>query len=141
MIVVIILIALSFVWLLYETRWLTVRLPYRSRAVIVTIVFSTTRMQRAITSLMNIVKTDLTVYLAAITIAEVVTVFFMPLVGMVSHIIILAATIIHSSLTSEQTRQRILLALALVPLVRIISLSMALGNIPQIWWYPIIYAP
>ena len=106
-----------------------------------TMISPATRMQRAITFVMTIVKTDLIIYLVAIAAAEVVTVFFMPLVGMIGHIAILAATIAHSSLTSEQPRQRILLALALVPLVRIISLSMALGNIPQIWWYPIIYAP
>ena len=81
------------------------------------------------------------VYLVAITAAEVVTVFYMPLWGMVFHVAVLIAVLIQSSLTREQPRQRILLGLALVPLVRIISLSMSLGNIPQIWWYPIIYAP
>ncbi len=80
-------------------------------------------------------------YLVAITAAEVVTVFYMPLWGMVFHVGVLIAVLIQSSLVREQPRQRILLALALVPLVRIISLSMSLGNIPQIWWYPIIYAP
>ena len=83
------------------------------------------------------------VYLAAITIAEVVTVvfYYMPLWGIICHIMVLIAAILHSSLTSEQSQQRLILSLALVPLVRIISLSMGLGNIPQIWWYPIIYAP
>ncbi len=81
------------------------------------------------------------VYLVAITIAEVITVTIGPMWGMVCHIIVLVAVILHSALTSGQTHQQLLLSLALVPLIRIISLSMPLANIPQVWWYPIIYIP
>jgi membrane protease YdiL (CAAX protease family) len=81
------------------------------------------------------------IYLLAITGAEVVTVFFAPLWGIISHIIILVALILHSALASEHRYQRLVLSLALVPLVRVMSLSMPLSGIPQIWWYPIIYAP
>lgn len=83
------------------------------------------------------------VYLAAITIAELVIVvfYYMPLWGIIGHIMILVAAIFHSSFTSKQPQQRLILSLALVPLVRIISLSMGLANIPQIWWYLIIYVP
>lgn len=80
-------------------------------------------------------------YLLAITVAEIVTVTFHPLLGMVSHIFILGALILHSALTSQPAYRQLLLSLALVPLIRIISLSMPLAGIPQIWWYPIIYAP
>ena len=81
------------------------------------------------------------VYLLAITIAEVITVIGEPLWGTASYIILLGAIILHSALVSRQTHQQLLLSLALAPLIRIISLSMPLANIPQIWWYPIIYAP
>ncbi len=83
------------------------------------------------------------VYLLAIAIAEVITVIpnINPLWGIMCHIIVLVAVIPHAALASGQTRQRLLLSLALVPLVRIISLAMPLANIPQVWWYPIIYAP
>jgi len=81
------------------------------------------------------------IYLLAIIIAETVTVFFAPLWGIISHIIILVALILHSALVSEHRYQQLVLSLALVPLVRIMSLSMPLSGIPQIWWYPIIYAP
>lgn len=81
------------------------------------------------------------VYLLAITIAEVVTVTIQPLWGIACHIALLVALILHSALVSRQTHRQLLLSLALVPLVRIISLSMPLANIPQVWWYPIIYAP
>ena len=81
------------------------------------------------------------VYLAAITLAEIATVFISPLGGMIAHTGILAAAIVQSSLSAHQGPQRFTLALSLVPLVRVISLSMSLGTIPQIWWYPVIYTP
>ncbi len=81
------------------------------------------------------------VYLLAITAAEVITVTIGPVWGIVCHIIVLVALILHSGLASERAYQQLLLSLALVPLVRIISLSMPLANIPQVWWYPIVYSP
>ena len=84
---------------------------------------------------------EFVIYLLAISGAETVTVFFAPLWGIISHIIILVALILHAALASEYPYRQLVLALALVPLVRVMSLSMPLSNIPQIWWYPIIYAP
>ncbi len=81
------------------------------------------------------------IYLIAITIAEIVTVIIHPVWGIVIHILLLTGLIVHSALSNKETSQYFLLSLALVPLIRIISLSMPLANIPQIWWYPIIYTP
>ncbi len=81
------------------------------------------------------------IYLLAIAIAEVVTVAVQPVWGIVYHIVILVAVIVHSAKATGYPHRELLLSLALVPLVRIISLSMPLINIPQIWWYPIIYVP
>jgi hypothetical protein len=81
------------------------------------------------------------IYLLAITAAEAVTVFVQPVWGIVCHAIVLVAVIVHSALASDSRYRHLVLSLALVPLVRIISLSMPLVDIPQIWWYPIIYAP
>jgi len=80
-------------------------------------------------------------YLIAIAAAEVVTVIIEPVWGIFCHIAILAAFIVHSALINERPHQELLLSLALAPLIRIISLSMPLANIPQIWWFPIVYAP
>ncbi|MBA7657677.1 hypothetical protein ES703_65617 [subsurface metagenome] len=80
-------------------------------------------------------------YFLAITVAELITAIGEPVWGIFGHIIVLIAVILHSALTSRQPHQQLFLSLALVPLVRIISLSMPLANIPQAWWYPIIYAP
>ena len=83
------------------------------------------------------------VYLLAITLAEVVTILYMPVWGIVCHLVILVAVLLHSALgfAGKYYYRQLVLSLALVPLVRIISLSMPLVNIPQLWWYPIIYAP
>ncbi len=81
------------------------------------------------------------VYLLAVTAAEVITTTIEPVWGIFCHIMVLIALILHSALSSRQPHQQLLLSLALVPLVRIISLSMPLANIPGIWWYPIIYVP
>ena len=81
------------------------------------------------------------VYLLAIALAEVVTVGAQPLWGVACHIAILMVMIVHQAMATRYPHRQLLLSLALVPLVRIISLSMPLADIPQIWWYPIIYIP
>ena len=84
---------------------------------------------------------EVIVYLLAIATAEMVTVFLQPLWGIVAHIAILVTVIIRSARTTDKPQRQLVLALALVPLTRIVSLSMPLANIPQIWWYPIMYGP
>jgi len=84
---------------------------------------------------------DVIIYLLAITVAEVVTVTVQPVWGIASHILVLVAALLHPAIASEYRYRRLVLSLALVPLIRIISLSVPLVNIPQIWWYPIIYIP
>lgn len=84
---------------------------------------------------------EVIVYLLAITTAEIVTVFLQPLWGIVAHIAILVTVIMRSARTADKPQRQLVLALALVPLTRIVSLSMPLVNIPQIWWYPIMYGP
>ncbi|MFC1593060.1 type II CAAX prenyl endopeptidase Rce1 family protein [Candidatus Omnitrophota bacterium] len=54
---------------------------------------------------------------------------------------LLTAVVIHSAVARESSSRQLILSLALVPLTRILSLSMPLANIPQIWWYVIIYVP
>jgi len=82
------------------------------------------------------------IYLLAIAAAEVITtVTIQPVCGLVCHIVILVVVIVRSAIASEYRYRQLVLSLALVPLVRIISLAIPLANIPQIWWYPIIYAP
>ena len=79
-------------------------------------------------------------YLVAIAVAEVVTnVLDLMVVGVICHVIILTALIIHSSLSAESPNRKLLLALCLAPLTRIMSLSMPLTQFSLIYWYLIIY--
>ncbi len=94
-------------------------------------------------SLTSNTKVYLIAYGAAFTVAELITVLVHPMWGVVLHIVLLAAIIAHSSIDSRLTQQnrQLILSMALVPLVRILSLTMPLINIPQTAWYPVIYTP
>jgi hypothetical protein len=80
-------------------------------------------------------------YLLVITGAEVVTNFFDLTVGLISHTVILTGLIVHSSLVGRSPARKLLLALCLAPLTRIMSLSMPLTQFPVVYWYLIIYPP
>ena len=81
------------------------------------------------------------IYLLAIITAEVVTVVSQPLLGIVFYTILLVAIIIDSALIKNYSQGKLILSLSVVPLIRIISLALPLADLPQIWWYPIIYLP
>jgi len=83
------------------------------------------------------------IYLLAIVGAEAVTILVQPLAGVLFHIGIMVAAILHSALSRAlpHNHRQLVLSLVLVPLVRIISLSMPLTGIPQKWWFLIIYTP
>lgn len=79
------------------------------------------------------------IYLAAITGIEVLTNFYNLTGGVISHVILLAALIVHSSMVDEAPTRKLLLSLTLAPLTRIMSLSLPLAQFPQVYWYLIIY--
>jgi len=82
-------------------------------------------------------------YLLVIAAAEAVTMFLHPLGGVIGHTVILVTLILRSARSSDKIRQQLALSLALVPLVRIIDLSLSLSliPIPPIGRFPIIYTP
>lgn len=79
--------------------------------------------------------------LAAFTAAEVVTVFTDPFTGIAIHGFVLSALMLASGFGAradprmEHPLGRLMLALALVPLVRIVSLTMPLGRFDESWWF------
>ncbi|BAQ34604.1 type II CAAX endopeptidase family protein [Dehalococcoides sp. THU3] len=81
------------------------------------------------------------VYLLIITAAEIVTVACQPLFGLGIYILLLFSIIFRVAKTNRFHPDRLILSLSLVALIRIISLAMPLSDIPQIWWYPVIYLP
>jgi len=80
-------------------------------------------------------------YLGAIAAAELVTALVNPLGGIVFHIVLLLGMISHASFTARYPQHKLYLALALAPLIRLLSLSMPLTKFPQIYWYAIIAVP
>jgi membrane protease YdiL (CAAX protease family) len=82
-------------------------------------------------------------YLLFVAAAEVVTMFFQPLWGIIGHAAIMATAIARSARADDIFQQRLILSLALVPLIRVIDLSLSLSliPIPTIGRFPIIYAP
>lgn len=80
-------------------------------------------------------------YLGLVTVAEVLVVLVSPVAGIVFHAALLAALLVHAAISDSADMNRLLLPLALAPLTRILSLSMPLSILPQIYWYPVIYAP
>jgi len=81
------------------------------------------------------------VFLFLIAIAEAVTLFIDPLGGIVAFGLILLFALLIPALKNDYYPSRLILSLSLVPMVRIVSLSMPLDNVPRIWWFPIMYAP
>lgn len=81
------------------------------------------------------------VYFLAIALAEVVTVALNPVAGAALYTALLLVIILDATIVNRYFECQLVLSLALVPLIRIISLSLPLLSIPQVWWYPAIYLP
>jgi hypothetical protein len=106
------------------------------------------------------------IYLGAITGAELVTALVAPVWGIIFYFFILLALIFNSAISSKrlsvkqsiasndqmvglndmpsavpQSDYMFLVALALVPLIRIVSLSLPLGELSATYWYIIIAVP
>jgi membrane protease YdiL (CAAX protease family) len=73
------------------------------------------------------------IYLLAIAGAEAVTAFSAPPWGALCYIVILSVIIVRSALVNLYFHQRLMFPLALVPLMRIISLTISEMNVPEIW--------
>jgi len=127
MMILLLFLAVLFAWLLYETEWLTVRLPAEQSTPI------TCRVSRP--------AVEAVAYLLVVTAVEIITIFFHPLWGIIGHIAILAAVIVHSARTDDRVRRQMILSLALVPLIRLMDLSMPLLGVSPMWRFAIVYAP
>jgi membrane protease YdiL (CAAX protease family) len=79
--------------------------------------------------------------LAAFAAAEVLTVYTNPFTGIALHAVVLSGLLIASTLggrddrIGEQPLGRLLHTLALVPLIRIVSLTMPLGRFDETYWF------
>jgi membrane protease YdiL (CAAX protease family) len=80
-------------------------------------------------------------YLVALSAAEVLTALVKPHAGLVLHALLLFDLCMHAAFTWRQPIHRLLLSLTLVPLIRLLSLSLPLAGLDQIYWYLIISIP
>jgi membrane protease YdiL (CAAX protease family) len=80
-------------------------------------------------------------YLAAIAVAEILTTFAPPRVGLVAHAAVLLVVLIHAARVEGKKEQAFLVSLAFAPLIRILSLSLPLADLPLLYWYPITSIP
>lgn len=84
---------------------------------------------------------SLWIYVSAVAIAELLTVFVAPLVGLACHWILLIYSLVQTVFNIDKTSRDLLLGLSLIPLIRIISISLPLAGVPQLYWYLLIYLP
>lgn len=80
-------------------------------------------------------------YFIGITSAEIFTIRFNPLFGLGLHGLILLVLIVQGAASRRRVVQRFYFSLALVPLIRLMSLSLPLTDYPLVYWYMIIGAP
>jgi len=80
-------------------------------------------------------------YLAGIALAELLTTYADPRLGMATHCILLALLLYHSSRVSGEQERAFLICLAFAPLIRILSLSLPLTRFPVVIWYLVTSIP
>jgi hypothetical protein len=80
-------------------------------------------------------------YLAGIVLAEILTTFSTPQVGLALHALLFMLLLVHAAMLDRRKEQAFLLSLSLAPLIRLLSLSMPLTGFPFVYWYMIIGIP
>ena len=80
-------------------------------------------------------------YLAALIVAEVTTTYYGVKIGLLMHTCILFALLIQSSLESSSNFANLLRSMMVLPMIRLIGLSIPMMQISPLYWYPIIAIP
>ena len=81
------------------------------------------------------------IYLGAIAGAEVLVSAVNAIAGVCLHVAILGALIVHSAVAGEQSQRNLYFALAIAPVIRLLSLTLPLNLFPQIYRYGIVAVP
>ena len=92
-------------------------------------------------ALFDPIRSAALLYLAAVTLAELVTNLVDPRLGLVLHGVSLLAMLVHATLTTRRGLQRLIFSLTLAPLIRLVSLSLPLVNFEFAYRYMIVGAP
>jgi membrane protease YdiL (CAAX protease family) len=84
----------------------------------------------------------LLIYLFLISVAEYLTLIISTVyLGLFIHSLILIVLLLHAGFITRRYEQRLYLALAFAPLIRLVSLSLPLRDVPRMYWYVIVGAP
>src|SRR5690349_3552022 len=86
-------------------------------------------------------KLVLWVVLVGVGVAELLTSLANVQLGMFAHAALLVGLTLRAALGREDAERRLTLGLALAPLIRLLSLSLPLANLPRLAWYPIVAVP
>jgi uncharacterized protein len=81
------------------------------------------------------------VYLLLIAVAEFLTTPGTVAIGLTFHAVILIALLLHAAFERNEQVRRLTLALVLAPMIRLLSLSLPLGEFPKASWHPIVSLP
>ena len=74
------------------------------------------------------------VYLLALVVAEVLTTFVAPVGGMILYGLILIALLVQSSIGVQKRTHHFLVVLAIVPLIRLLAMTIPLASFDRIYW-------
>lgn len=80
-------------------------------------------------------------YLAAIILAESLITYVGPQPGLFVHCLLLFVLLVHAALRWGEPGYQLVLSLTLVPLIRIVSLTLPLSDFTLVYWYLIISIP
>ncbi len=83
----------------------------------------------------------LLIYLFAIVAAELVVAYFDMRVGLVLDFAILFALLVHSSIHESYNFSTLLRSMMILPMIRIIGLTIPIMQIPKLYWFPVIAIP
>ncbi|MGC9335908.1 MAG: CPBP family intramembrane glutamic endopeptidase [Anaerolineae bacterium] len=81
------------------------------------------------------------VFLAWATLAELLTTYTDPRLGLAAHCLLLGGLLVASTRTHGRSAWAFLVSLAFGPLIRILSLSLPLTHFPILYWYVITSVP
>ncbi|MCL5027327.1 MAG: CPBP family intramembrane metalloprotease [Chloroflexi bacterium] len=79
-------------------------------------------------------------YLLAVALAEIVTAAVNPVLGVSAHALLLFALLVQGA-RADGAQRGLLWSLTVAPLIRILSLSLPLSELPVIYWYALIGVP
>ena len=76
-----------------------------------------------------------------VVLAELLVTLTEPRLGMLAHCLLLLALLFQSVRTARPAERTLLVALTLVPLIRVLSLALPLAGLPLLYWYLITGVP